>query len=48
MANLNRRLNKSIINYSPESKIIDIPSLNNLTKRQVLEISTKIKAQNAL
>ncbi len=39
---------QSIINYSPESKIIDIPSLNNLTKRQVLEISTKITAQNAL
>lgn len=39
---------QSIINYSPESKIIDIPSLNNLTKQQVLEISTKITAQNAL
>jgi dethiobiotin synthetase len=39
---------QSIINYCPESKIIDIPSLNNLTKQQVLEISTKITAQNAL
>jgi dethiobiotin synthetase len=37
-----------IINYSSESKTIDIPSLNSLSKQQILEVSTKIKAQNAL
>jgi dethiobiotin synthetase len=37
-----------IINYSSESKVIDIPSLNSLSKHQILEVSTKIKSQNAL
>jgi dethiobiotin synthetase len=37
-----------IINYSSESKVIDIPSLKSLSKQQISEVSTKIKAQNAL
>lgn len=39
---------QSIINYSSESQIIDIPTLNSLNKQHVLEISCIIKAQNAL
>ncbi len=39
---------QSIINYSSESKIIDIPTINSLNKQHVLEISAIIKAQNAL
>jgi dethiobiotin synthetase len=39
---------QSIINYSSESQIIDIPTLNSLNKQHILEISEIIKAQNAL
>ncbi len=39
---------QSIINYSSESQIIDIPTLNSLNKQHILEISNSIKAQNAL
>ena len=39
---------QSIINYSLDSKIIDIPTLNSLNKQQIFEISSRIKAQNAL
>jgi dethiobiotin synthetase len=39
---------QSIINYSSESQIIDIPTLNSLNKQHILEISNIIKAQNAL
>ena len=39
---------QAIINYSSNSKIIDIPTLNSLNKQQILEISTTIKVQNAL
>lgn len=39
---------QSIVNYSSESKIIDIPTLNVLNKSQISEISTNIKAHNAL
>jgi dethiobiotin synthetase len=39
---------QSITNYSPESKIIDIPTLNTLNKSQILEVSKEIRAQNTL
>lgn len=43
-----KEVKQSIINYSSDSKIIDIPTLNMLNKSQIFEISQKIKAQNAL
>ena len=39
---------QSIINYSSESKIIDISTLNSLNKQHIFEIATTIKAQNTL
>lgn len=41
-------IKQAIINYCPNSKIIDIPTLNTLNTSQILEVSKIIKAQNAL
>lgn len=39
---------QAIVNYYPNLTIIDIPTLNTLNKFQIIEVSDKIKAQNAL